>query len=236
LRFASQTKIPIRGVRVAISIQSQPTTHRKGEVNPPRSNFEDCSTFVHLIKLSTPNSVDDGIGNIFVRLFPHEMSATSRDGVDRWSGDSLTFEVVPTEPRPHGGHVQDVVILTILCITLNKESVISIKLIRVLPSSHMPRLDPIQRIVNIFPLWSGPGITDPITPLSWNPTEDKYSILSCSLRFKPVDKISHPSRVINHYMSKSYPKDVQYGQSILTYVLATVGDFFIVHEHLPIGL
>ena len=65
----------------------------------------------------------------FVRLFPHEISATSRDGVDRWSGDSLTFDVVPTEPGPHGGHVQDVVILTILCIILNKERVINVKLI-----------------------------------------------------------------------------------------------------------
>jgi hypothetical protein len=236
LRFASQTKIPIGGIRVAISVQSQPTTHRKGKVDRPRSNFENCSAFVHLIELSTPNSVDVVIGHVFVRLFPHEISATSRDGVDRWLGDSLTFEVVPTEPGPHGGHVQDVLILTILCIILNKESVISVKLNRVLPSSHMPRLDPIQRIVNILPLWSGPGITSSTTPLSWNPTEDKYSIPSCILRFKPVDKISHPSRVINRYMSESYPKYVQYGQSILTYVLATVGDSFNVHEHHPIGL
>ena len=131
-----------------MSVQGQPSALWKGEVDRPRGNFEDCSTFVHLIELSTPNSVDVGIGNIFVRLFPHEISAISRDGVDR---DSLTFDVVPTEPGPHGGHVQDVLLFTIRCILLNKESVINVKLNRVLPSSHMPRLDPIQRIVNIFP-------------------------------------------------------------------------------------
>lgn len=168
MSLARQTKVPIRGQVDAIGIQTQPPILRFREVAFPRGHLEDRRALIDLVKFGAEYHPDVVIGRIFVGLIPHEVSTPSRYGIDRWSGCSVFFEVVPTEPRPHGGHVSYPLLLTMYNIFCDIARIICAKSSLVFPSSDVPRMDSIQRIVNALPCRPCPGIADSIAPPRWD--------------------------------------------------------------------